>query len=681
MASRFISPFYDVGSGIKPSDGALLFFFEIDGVTPKDTFTTSAANIANTNPVVANSTGVFPDIYITGSYKVTLKDKDLTQKYGGAEIIESASGQVDEIIAGDGIAVDSADPTKPIISATGESGITPRYQAFPTITRSVDAAIYTKQNSPAVYDVTSNKTFLAFSGAGREPYVTYYDHSNNFWEVPVKLDINQLGDTEDNHGAPSIELDTNGFIHILYGSHNTKIYWAKSDSARDITAWTKRQVTEVSELTYPSLAVDSATGTLYAFFRAGITHGAAYPSHEFGGLMTLTLGGTTWSEVAGGIINTNGYAEALNDVYPSDINVLSSKVYIAWSVTSGTVHNDVRRDVSVAYYNPSDGDMYSVDDAVVGSIITFADRAQVLVDGNDYVDNPKFAFSGGNIYVSFGKAISIPVGSGHFVSVWGGSAWTTVDTGARNNYFFFSAAIRVKSDGSLQLFAQVGGDAVPTPFVSNAAGASTVSDKVGAGLAIYTADSAGLVWSKQQDIASKIDLECSGVKMSACPRNSVDSLPCLFGVASVNRVDYRVPIYSVSSDSGVIARAVEASGRKSRNKTIYSNYENVNIFDAFIDDTWVEIDLTEYISTSAHTVIVELQSANLSTGVNTIFARQAGSTRLRDSGYVLQQTAPGSATTGMILEIPLSFDGKIEVQAKTTIDRLRVKVIGYITGA
>ena len=43
MSSIFINPFVDVGSGIKPSDGAKLFFFALDVVTPKDTFTTEAA--------------------------------------------------------------------------------------------------------------------------------------------------------------------------------------------------------------------------------------------------------------------------------------------------------------------------------------------------------------------------------------------------------------------------------------------------------------------------------------------------------------------------------------------------------------------------------------------------------------------------------------------------------------
>lgn len=92
MSSRFIMPFADVGSGIKPSSGAKLFFFELDGVTPKNTFSDQLSTpTTNTNPVISDSNGVFGDIYITGSYKVTLQNKNGSQIFGGA-IVEEFGG-------------------------------------------------------------------------------------------------------------------------------------------------------------------------------------------------------------------------------------------------------------------------------------------------------------------------------------------------------------------------------------------------------------------------------------------------------------------------------------------------------------------------------------------------------------------------------------------------------------
>jgi hypothetical protein len=86
-------PFADVGSGIKPSSGAKLFFFQLDGVTPKNTFSDQLASpTANTNPVISDSNGVFDNIYIDGSYKVTLQNKNGTQAFGGAIVEELGTG-------------------------------------------------------------------------------------------------------------------------------------------------------------------------------------------------------------------------------------------------------------------------------------------------------------------------------------------------------------------------------------------------------------------------------------------------------------------------------------------------------------------------------------------------------------------------------------------------------------
>lgn len=91
MATRFVLPLADVGSGIKPSDGAQLFFSE-EGETfdaaPKDTFSNEAATLANANPLIADSTGVFPECWITGRYKVVLKDKNNVQTWEEDPVIE-----------------------------------------------------------------------------------------------------------------------------------------------------------------------------------------------------------------------------------------------------------------------------------------------------------------------------------------------------------------------------------------------------------------------------------------------------------------------------------------------------------------------------------------------------------------------------------------------------------------
>ena len=79
MANRFIAPFFDAGSGITPEDGAKLFFFDTGTSNPRNTFTDKASSTPNANPVIANSNGVFPDIFTDGDYKVRLTDKNDVQ--------------------------------------------------------------------------------------------------------------------------------------------------------------------------------------------------------------------------------------------------------------------------------------------------------------------------------------------------------------------------------------------------------------------------------------------------------------------------------------------------------------------------------------------------------------------------------------------------------------------------
>lgn len=96
MASRFVLPFADVGSGISPSDGATLDFFDTGTSTRKDTFSNEALTLANANPVIADGDGVFPDIFMPdgGRYKVTLKDKNGVQIFEADPVVGEVSASL-----------------------------------------------------------------------------------------------------------------------------------------------------------------------------------------------------------------------------------------------------------------------------------------------------------------------------------------------------------------------------------------------------------------------------------------------------------------------------------------------------------------------------------------------------------------------------------------------------------
>jgi hypothetical protein len=64
------------GQNVQPPDGAKLYFFEPGTTTPKTTYKEQSESTPHTHPVVADSTGRFDAIFLTGTYKVVLKDKN-----------------------------------------------------------------------------------------------------------------------------------------------------------------------------------------------------------------------------------------------------------------------------------------------------------------------------------------------------------------------------------------------------------------------------------------------------------------------------------------------------------------------------------------------------------------------------------------------------------------------------
>jgi hypothetical protein len=131
MSVRFQLPFADVGNGIEPSDGAALDFFIPGTSTRKDTYSDDALTTPNANPVIADSDGVFSDIWTENGarYKVVLKDKDNVQIWeadpvGGLvdfSAITAVFDTVADLKASDSLEVDQLVSTKGYYTA-GDGG-------------------------------------------------------------------------------------------------------------------------------------------------------------------------------------------------------------------------------------------------------------------------------------------------------------------------------------------------------------------------------------------------------------------------------------------------------------------------------------------------------------------------------------------------------------------------------
>jgi len=99
MATRFVMPKADVGSGIVPPDGAKLFFTITGTDTDLDTFSDEALTTAHANPVIADSAGIFPEIFFGSSsiYRVRLRNKNDVQTGFGVVDGVTASAILSEL--------------------------------------------------------------------------------------------------------------------------------------------------------------------------------------------------------------------------------------------------------------------------------------------------------------------------------------------------------------------------------------------------------------------------------------------------------------------------------------------------------------------------------------------------------------------------------------------------------
>lgn len=92
MAYRFVEPRTRVGEAIEDFGGAKLYFFDFGTSNAKVTHSDFARTVANTDPVVADADGIFPDIFLDIQASVTLKTANDVIVYGPEDIYAPEDG-------------------------------------------------------------------------------------------------------------------------------------------------------------------------------------------------------------------------------------------------------------------------------------------------------------------------------------------------------------------------------------------------------------------------------------------------------------------------------------------------------------------------------------------------------------------------------------------------------------
>lgn len=273
----------------------------------------------------------------------------------------------------------------------------------------VDQTNYGTISVPSsVYSPSQQKTYYVYQGGSNFlPYIIYYDHVAKTWSLPQAVaSTNPV--SGDGHGAPSMWVDSDGYIFVFYGSHSTAQKAVVTTYPYDTRYWT--QLPDVApHTTYPHLF--EYNGWLYVMYRDGNFSWTWKQSYTRG--LTWTQGNYFAPWVGG----TGGF-------YIGADKLVGNKLY--WQATALDDPGLIRRDNYICVWNLVNNHQYGVNGVDMGISVNRsevnANCRTLHTDLNSWSNTFDMDTTTGNIYVLINVNYS---GSWHVnFTKWNGSAWS-----------------------------------------------------------------------------------------------------------------------------------------------------------------------------------------------------------------------------------------------------------------
>ncbi len=161
----------------------------------------------------------------------------------------------------------------------------------------------------------NNKIFVAWLDKPSDIQIKMYDIQTDQWSETVLL-----GMGIDNHAGPAITMDSQGYIHAVFGPHHNPFQYRVSKNPYDINEWSEIERFGITA-TYPSLLCD-AEDNLHIVYRGG--------NEPWGIIYQNKTKGQVWSEpveiVHAGV--KDGYTQYGNPLVLSSDGVLHLAFHI-----------------------------------------------------------------------------------------------------------------------------------------------------------------------------------------------------------------------------------------------------------------------------------------------------------------------------------------------------------------
>lgn len=568
----------------------------------------------------------------------------------------------------------------------------PAWTPFSLTNRATTRALLCAQDNAAVYDATSNKTFIAFLGADRALFVMYYDHASLTASESVRV-ANYPYSIEDDHGTPSMAITADGYLNVAFGAHDISPTTARSAAPRSLDGtWTVRATNTILQGTYHQLA--SSGNDIYALFRVyadGGTGGhkgtsstlSAYPAHEFADLCKSTDGMATWTKVST-VVDTNAYSVpatyAAKDFYPFAFDEHNGRLHFSFNIAYGTGHDGIRGDVYHAAWDIAQARMETAAGTDQGSALdTKAKLDACKLVSQDWTNTIRQDFaSNGDIGLAWQKknASGQPETT---VAVFNGTTWTVADTGVVTKHLFTSGSIRAAEGGGFEVYAP---QSIPgaTPVLHPRDEAIGYNGS-GASIKILTYKNGAftsLGFVRQQDIAGL------GVGGVVIPRKSDSKLKALIVTASPEGgvlgglSSSRLPMYGLTD--GVYNPFLAFNNPKGTTEMRIAPYEILQFNTLANSGTWINMSLSAAFPYNVEKLIVRavIQGSGVAGRWEVLF-RYANLSRSFDA-VLTGDGLDGSVSTNYasrMFEVPIGLDRQLQYKWSGNITRLQLHVIGF----
>lgn len=341
----------------------------------------------------------------------------------------------------------------------------------------------------AIYDEVTDRTIVAYQGAGMNPFVAAYDHGSKRWSEPMQVGVNPI--SNDAHGGPSLVVDADGYIHIFYGAHGGALRHARTVLPHDPGAWqslgsvtiesstTSGTKTTTAPATYPQPVLE-ADGDLRLFYRSsesGSGNGSWYS-------ITSTSGVGPWrsrERALGGRLGIEGwYANFTQDVATDDTHA----GFFLRDYVNGKTDFYVRRNAYYLRRDHATGKWFNAagESAPATRTQEFLDPTCMAYDsGTDYVNQVVVNSIDGEPCLLFvtGHQSPSPEYSWRFTR-WSSAdgTWTAPVKIADTDNLFDSGCFTVLDDGTIEAYLTVGGFADENTVLDEARQATRGGDIV-----------------------------------------------------------------------------------------------------------------------------------------------------------------------------------------------------------